>query len=73
MATGVPPIVFVWTSNLPYWSVNTPHAVVVVGIDAENVLVNDPAFNSAPQSIAAGDFLLAWAEFDYRYATITHA
>ncbi len=70
LATGVPAIVFVWTGNLPYWSIDTPHAVVVVGIQAENILVNDPAFSRASQSVAIGDFLLAWAEFDYRYATI---
>jgi predicted double-glycine peptidase len=51
----------------------TPHAVVVVGLDAEHVLVSDPAFRDAPQSIPRADFLLAWAEFDYRYATIVRA
>lgn len=71
LAADLPPIVFVWTGDLPYWSVNTPHALVVVGMDDENILVNDPSFHEAPQSIPLGDFLLAWAEFDNRYATIT--
>ena len=71
LASGVPPIVFVWTGGLPHWSVNTPHAVVVIGMDEERVLVNDPALGEAPQSIPLDAFLLAWAEFDNRYATIT--
>jgi len=71
LAATIPPIVFVWTGNLPDWSINTPHAVVLIGLDEEQVLVNDPALSVAPQNIPLGDFLLAWAEFDNRYATIT--
>jgi hypothetical protein len=71
IAAATPPIAFVWTGDLPYWTVNTPHAIVIVGLDDETVWVNDPAVPAAPQSIPLGDFLLAWAEFDNRYATIT--
>ena len=71
IAADVPPIAFVWTGDLPYWAINTPHAVVVIGLDNDNVYVNDPAVSISPQSISVGDFLLAWAEFDNRYATIT--
>ena len=35
LAANIPPIVFVWTSNLPYWLINTPHAVVLIGLDEE--------------------------------------
>lgn len=41
------------------------------GLDDDTVWVNDPAFPAAPQTIPVGDFLLAWAEFDNRYAAIT--
>jgi ABC-type bacteriocin/lantibiotic exporter with double-glycine peptidase domain len=68
---AMPVIAFVWTGDLPYWSINTPHAIVVVAVNDETVQVNDPAMSVAPQSIPVGDFLLAWAEFDNRYATIT--
>jgi ABC-type bacteriocin/lantibiotic exporter with double-glycine peptidase domain len=71
IAVAVPPIAFIWTGDLPYWAINTPHAVVVVGLDNDNIYVNDPAVSVSPQSISIGDFLLAWAEFDNRYATIT--
>jgi ABC-type bacteriocin/lantibiotic exporter with double-glycine peptidase domain len=71
IAAAVPPIAFVWTGDLPYWSLNTPHALVIIGLDVDTVWVNDPAFPAAPQSIPVGDFLLAWAEFDNRYAAIT--
>jgi ABC-type bacteriocin/lantibiotic exporter with double-glycine peptidase domain len=71
IAAGTPIIAFVWTGDLPNWTVNTPHAVVVIGLDDDTVWVNDPAITAAPQSVSVGDFLLAWAEFDNRYATIT--
>jgi ABC-type bacteriocin/lantibiotic exporter with double-glycine peptidase domain len=71
IAAATPPIVFVWTGDLPYWTVNTPHAIVILGLDDDTVWVNDPAFSAAPQTIPVGDFLLAWAEFDNRYAAIT--
>lgn len=73
LANGIPPIVFVLTGSLPHWSFNTPHAVVVVGMDDQVALVNDPAFGEAPQSVPLDAFLLAWAEFDNRYATITRS
>jgi ABC-type bacteriocin/lantibiotic exporter with double-glycine peptidase domain len=71
IASAIPPIAFVWTGDLPYWSLNTPHAFVIVGLEADTVWVNDPALATAPQSIPVDDFLLAWAEFDNRYAAIT--
>jgi len=68
---GEPCIVFVRTGELPYWSEDTGHAVVLVGIDDEAVYLNDPAFVQAPQRVSHGDFFLAWLEFDYDYAVIT--
>ena len=68
--SDIPTIVFVWTGELPYWRVSTPHAVVVVAVTDETIYVNDPAFDAAPQEIPIDDFVLAWSEFDYRYATV---
>jgi len=68
---GLPVIVFVDTGELPYWSSATNHAVVVVGADAEQLLVNDPAYPEAPIAIPIGDFELAWLNCDYMCAVIS--
>ena len=68
---GFPVIAFVQTGELPYWRVNTPHAVVVVGLDETQVYLNDPAFNKAPVMVSRGDFDLAWLERDEFYAVIS--
>lgn len=67
---GIPVIVFVRTTELPYWSVATDHAVVVVGFDEQAVFVHDPYFDEGPIAVSWGDFELAWLEHDYRYAVI---
>jgi ABC-type bacteriocin/lantibiotic exporter with double-glycine peptidase domain len=67
---GMPCLVFVQTGDLPYWDEDTAHAVVVVGIDDENLYINDPAFDIAPQAVPLDYFLLAWSELDHRYAVI---
>jgi hypothetical protein len=61
------------TGDLPYWSANLRHAVLVVGYDDVAVYLNDPAYPVAPQSVGWGDFMLAWSEFDYRYALLEPA
>jgi len=66
-----PVIAFVKTGNLPYWTDNVDHAVVVVGVDETQVYVNDPDRDDGPISILHGDFELAWLERDYAYAQIT--
>lgn len=71
LARDEPCIVFLRTGELPYWTEDTGHAVVVVGLDSDSVYLNDPAFDRAPQRVSRGDFLLAWLEFDYDYAVIT--
>ena len=70
---GNPLIAFVFTGDLPYWQANLRHAVVVIGFDAQFVQLLDPAFSDHPKQVAWGDFLLAWSEFDYRYAIISKA
>jgi uncharacterized protein YvpB len=64
-------IVFLATGDLPYWSANVQHAVLLAGYDDEQIYLHDPVFPAAPQAVAWGDFLLAWSEFDYRYACLT--
>ena len=72
LARGRPPIIFLRTSELPYWSEDTPHAVVLVGLDADNAFLLDPAYaDRVPVSVTVGDFLLAWSHFDMVYAQIT--
>jgi len=66
-----PCVVFLRTGELPYWTEDTGHAVVVVGLDKDSVYLDDPAFDRAPQRVSRGDFLLAWVAFDYDYAVIT--
>ena len=66
-----PVMVFVDTGELPYWSYAAKHALVVVGVQAEHILVNDPAFSEAPIQVPAGDFDLAWLNADYMCAVIS--
>jgi uncharacterized protein YvpB len=58
------------TGELPYWTYQTDHAVVVVGFDEGHVYVNDPDRPGAPIAVPVGDFELAWLERDYAYALI---
>jgi ABC-type bacteriocin/lantibiotic exporter with double-glycine peptidase domain len=70
---GLPPIVFLLSGDLPYWQVDLRHAVLVVGYSEDDIFVNDPAFSDSPKQVSWGDFLLAWSEFDYKYALIQPA
>jgi ABC-type bacteriocin/lantibiotic exporter with double-glycine peptidase domain len=71
LESGLPPLVDVRTGQLKsYWSVDTFHVVVLIGIDEESVYLNDPYFEAAPQRISIAEFLLAWLEQDYYYAVI---
>jgi ABC-type bacteriocin/lantibiotic exporter with double-glycine peptidase domain len=67
---GLPVIVFVRTGELPHWTYQTDHAVVVVGFDEDHMCVNDPDRSGAPIAVPAGDFELAWMERDHAYAVI---
>jgi ABC-type bacteriocin/lantibiotic exporter with double-glycine peptidase domain len=64
LADGQPVIVRVWTVMLDYWDSDTSHVVVVVGYDESMVIINDPAFTTAPQMVSWDAFLAAWAEYD---------
>jgi len=72
LARGNAPIIFLRTSELPYWQEDTPHAVVLVGLDSDSVFLLDPAYeDETPVRVTLGDFLLAWSHFDMVYALIT--
>ena len=59
------------TGQLPYWTEDVPHAVVVIGMSGSEVYLNDPAVVQAPLAVPLGDFDLAWLERDELYAVIT--
>jgi ABC-type bacteriocin/lantibiotic exporter with double-glycine peptidase domain len=65
-----PVIAFVDTAELPYWHFASNHAIVVIGVTPEQVIVNDPAFNTAPHTISHGDFGLAWLNCDNACAVV---
>ncbi len=60
-----PAIVLLWTGVLNHWAsenaIDYLHAVVVIGFETENLLVNDPAFESHPISVPREKFLEAWS------------
>ncbi len=48
LAQQSPCILFVRTGELPYWKVDTPHAVVAAGLEAESAYLFDPDYEIAP-------------------------
>jgi ABC-type bacteriocin/lantibiotic exporter with double-glycine peptidase domain len=71
LAHNQPCIAFVRSGELPYWTMDTDHAVVVVGIDDQSVYLNDPEFPHSPIQVSQGDFDLAWLEWDELYTTFS--
>ena len=59
---GVPPILAIDTSSLPYWSESTQHAVVLVGLEGEVAYVNDPMFAQSPIQMPTAALWLAWED-----------
>ncbi len=70
---GLPPIAFVSTAELAYWDEATHHAVVVAGIQNNQVYLHDPNFAHAPQVVSSLEFGLAWSEMDEFYALLSHS
>ncbi len=70
LAQDVPCILFLRTGELPYWQLDTPHAVVVAGLEADRAYLFDPAVEAAPVTAALGDLLLAWSHTDYTFAVL---
>ena len=67
----LPVITLVRTGELPHWSWDTMHAILLVGYDEHHFYANDPYFVNAPVQIPVGDFDLAWFEMGNRYAVFT--
>lgn len=71
ISIGLPIIVAVQTWPLPYWQqLNTDHAVIVVGINDEDIFLYDPYFAAIPQIVDLDSFLTAWSERDFEYSVI---
>jgi ABC-type bacteriocin/lantibiotic exporter with double-glycine peptidase domain len=71
LRAGLPVIAFVDTGELGYWSSTTNHALVLIGIEKDDVLVNDPAVMDAPMRVPNGEFDLAWLNADNACAVIS--
>lgn len=71
LARRTPCILFVRTGELPYWHVDTPHALVLIGIEGDSAYVLDPATEAAPTQVRLDDLILAWSYSDYTYAVLT--
>jgi ABC-type bacteriocin/lantibiotic exporter with double-glycine peptidase domain len=67
LARSVPCILFARTGDLPYWQVDTPHAVVLTGLQGDTAYLFDPAIEIASVTISSNDMILAWSHFDYTY------
>lgn len=73
LARNVPPIAFVDTRELSYWYAESYHAVVIVGIENNQVFINDPAFADAPKRVSVDEFILAWIGMEQFYALVERA
>src|SRR5579872_5543250 len=60
LADNQPPIIFLKTGALEYWSMDVAHTVVLVGLDASTAALHDPYFATAPQVIPLQSFEKAW-------------
>ena len=73
LTNGQPCLIPVDTDELPYWPVDSNHAVLLIGLDDDYVYLNDPAFSNGPLQVSRGDFDLAWLERDEYYVVIALA
>ena len=62
LADNQPPVVFLETGALEYWTIDIFHTVVVTGLDTAVVALNDPYFAAAPQTTSRQCFETAWAQ-----------
>jgi hypothetical protein len=62
LAVGQPPIVFLQTGALDYWSMDIFHTAVLSGLDATTAALHDPNFATAPQLTSLQRFEKAWAQ-----------
>ncbi len=67
----IPVIAFIQAGELPHWFGHRfQHAILVVGLDERFVYILDPAVDKQVIAVPEGDFMLAWGEMEYAYATI---
>ena len=71
LAQGVPCVLFLRAGELPYWQLDTPHAVVLVGLEADRAYLLDPAVEMMPVTVSSADLLLAWSHFEHTYAVLS--
>jgi hypothetical protein len=62
LTQATPPITLVNTKHLPHWQLETAHTVVLLAMDDDQVLINDPGTNQGRLVIGLDEFLLAWDE-----------
>lgn len=62
LAGHQPPIVFLKTGSLEYWSMDIFHTAVLSGLEATTAALHDPYFATAPQTTSAQTFEKAWAQ-----------
>lgn len=67
---GQPVITLVRTGELPHWSYDTMHAIVLIGYDEHQFYANDPSTAESAIPIPIGDFDLGWFEMGNRYVVI---
>jgi ABC-type bacteriocin/lantibiotic exporter with double-glycine peptidase domain len=62
LAANQPPIVFLQTGPLEYWSMDIFHTAVLTGLDTTTAAIHDPYFATAPQTTSLRSFEKAWAQ-----------
>jgi hypothetical protein len=72
LAQKIPVIAMIQAGELAQWRGEAfQHAIVVIGCDEARVWLLDPATTSDSMVTSIDEFMLAWSEMDYRYATIS--
>ena len=67
-----PVIAFVQAGEFPHWfGLRFQHAVLIFGLDEQNVHLLDPALENETTTVSRGDFMLAWDEMDNAMGVIT--
>jgi ABC-type bacteriocin/lantibiotic exporter with double-glycine peptidase domain len=67
----LPVIVALHAGWLPGHIVESQHAVVVIGIDPEGILILDPAQGADPILLSENEFLTAWIEMDCVFGVVS--
>jgi hypothetical protein len=62
LAAGQPPIVFLQTGSLEYWTLDIFHTAVLSGLDVVAATLHDPYCATAPQATSVQTFQKAWAQ-----------